>query len=41
MVRAPAARTPRRLMQVCSASMTTPTPRGCELVLQVVGDLAG
>ena len=28
-------------MQVCSASMTTPTPRGLELVLQVVGDAFG
>ncbi len=28
-------------MQVCSASMTTPTPSGFELALQVVRDLAG
>ena len=31
-VRVPVARTPRRLMQVCSASTTTPTPRGLRWV---------
>ena len=33
--------TPRSVMHMCSASITTPTPRGCSCVLQPVGDLPG
>ena len=31
--------TPRIIMQKCTASMTTPTPRGCERLLDRLGDL--
>ena len=41
MVRAPALRTPRIVMQRCSASITTITPRGLEDLHQRVGDLGG
>lgn len=38
-VRAPAARTPRSDMQACSASMTTPTPPGCQVAAEPSGYL--